>query len=92
MEFSTEYSKLRQLAGKSLDSFVHYRVRRASFDSQDSKESRVTAMTKDGETSSITSTSTAGIDPNLRAILDAMQKQNERHEQNMSEMRRMLRS
>ena len=90
MEFSTEYSKLRQLAGKSLDSFVHYRVRRASFDSQDSKESRVTVMTKDGETSSITSASTVGIDPNLRAILDVMQKQNERHEQNMSEMRRML--
>ena len=89
MEFSTEYSKLRQVAGKSLDSFVHYR---ASFDSQDSKESRVTVMTKDGETSSITSASTVGIDLNLRAILDAMQKQNERHEQNMSEMRRMLRS
>ncbi|XP_076649849.1 uncharacterized protein LOC143364276 [Halictus rubicundus] len=43
-------------------------------------------MTKNGEQAS---TST-GVDPNLRAILDAMQKQNERHEKEMSEVQRQF--
>ncbi|KAK9294988.1 hypothetical protein QLX08_010561 [Tetragonisca angustula] len=42
---------------------------------------------KDEETISTASTL---IDPNIRAILDAMQEQNERYENGMAEMQRML--
>ena len=43
---------------------------------------------KDNE--SALSAPTAGVDPNVRAILDTIQKQNEKHEQNMNEIRRAL--
>ena len=42
---------------------------------------------KDEETISTASTL---FDPNIRAILDAMQEQNERYENGMAEMQRML--
>ncbi|CAL7946858.1 unnamed protein product [Xylocopa violacea] len=35
-------------------------------------------------------TASTTVDPNIRAILDAMQKQNERHEQGMSDIRKLL--
>jgi hypothetical protein len=64
-------------------------VRRASFDSQDSDEP-VTIMATGGDRDSIHSATTVRMDSNTRAILDAMQKQHERVQDQVNSLTRLM--